>query len=205
MRAFSLSVIMLCTLPVMAAAGESSAIEIVPGGMYVHTENPECGVPSTFAESLAQPAIIEAVTKTFGVQAGAALIVVTEADRLAKNNGGELGKLWNEAAGRRDGASCVTFCVRTPIGAKPTDVKLSDRHGKTKYTLPFKQEVLLDNATTYDWSGWRDVVSAQSDGRTYVCATATNWQAGKSSTAIKRLAIDYQDVARDKKTTNEQP
>lgn len=175
--------------PTVVVAGHVSFVQPVPHGMYVHSFNPPCGIPNTFAQSLDRPEIIAATAKAFGPQAAGVVVAVTVADKMAAEHGGALGKLWNRAAGRKDGASCATFCVRTPRNVKPTTIDLSNSAGTTIKTLPFRDGVITHDAWTGDWSGWRDVVSAHSEHRWYVCATAANWQ--HNATATKRLQINY--------------
>jgi hypothetical protein len=172
---------------------EVSIMDKVPAGTYVQSDNPECGIPSSFPEILNHADVLEATSKTLGVRAGAVLIVITQADDFFRKNGGALSKYYNKALGRKDGASCATFCLKVPSGAEPISVWLSDRNGHQKFVLPFKDGTVLDNQTTYDWSGWRNVTTASNQDGTIVCGIATNWDAKRD--AIKRMAVQYRTQA----------
>jgi len=161
----------------------------VPVGMYVRSENPSCGIPTTLASLGKDKKVVKAVGKAMGPKVASVVILVNKADEVAESSGGDLAGLWNKVTGKRDGASCAAMCVRLPTGARPKTVQLSDRHGAGGLAKRFVNGSIEVNATTGDYSGWRDVVSTKSDGRWFVCGTGTNWSGDQ--TARKRLAVTY--------------
>jgi len=187
MKLLPLIVLLLSVIP---AFGKTSSVQHdVPMGMYVRSDNPPCGVPTTLASLGKDPKVVAAVTKTMGPKAAAVVILVNKADEIAEHSGGDGAGLWNRLTGKRDGASCAAMCLRLPRGAKPKTINLSERHAAGGLNKPFVDGSILINESLQDFSGWRDVVSTKTAGRWLVCGTATNWSHDQS--ARKRMTVTY--------------
>lgn len=161
----------------------------IPNGMYVRSDDPPCGIPTTLASLGKDPKTVAAVGKTFGPKAAAVVILVNQADQVASTSGGDGAGLWNKATGKRDGASCAAMCVRLPRGARPKSVTLSNRHGAKGLEKAFVDGNMVVTETIGDFSGWKDVVSTKANGRWLVCGTGTNWSGDQS--AVMRMAVTY--------------
>ncbi|MDR6413243.1 UNVERIFIED_ORG: hypothetical protein ABIC62_006678 [Burkholderia sp. 1595] len=168
---------------------EASDIVIVPPGVHVSSYFPPCGVYSNVAEQLNNPAIIASVGEAFGPHAAATVIVVGQAATLSRQHGGEIAKTIRRFGGHGDVASCATFCVRAPKGAKPKSITLSTAGGVTMKTLKWKDGSVGDNVFVGGWSGWRAVTTATANGRPLVCGTAVHWT--EAGSATMRMAIQY--------------
>ena len=175
--------------PALAVAGTTGKIVTVPKGMYVRSHNPPCGVDSGISTLGKDPKATRAVAKLFGPKAGAVVILVSKADEIAMQSGGDIAGLWNKAVGRKDGASCATVCLKLPAGARPKSLVLSSRTGAAGLTPKFVDGSILEDGPMGDFSGWRSVVSANDGGRWLVCGTATNWSHDQPAT--KRIAVVY--------------
>ena len=184
-RELLFAALLVCSF--FASAGTSSKIVVVPKGMFVRSDNPPCGVDSGLSQLGKDPKTTKAVAKLFGPKATAVVVLVSKADEVAMQSGGDLAGLWNKAVGRKDGASCATVCLRLPAGAKPRSLVLSSRTGAGGLKPKFQDGSILENASLQDYSGWRSVVSAREGGRWLVCGTATNWSNDQEAT--KRIAV----------------
>ena len=178
---------LLLSCSLLVNAGTSSKIVIVPKGMFVRSDNPPCGVDSGLSQLGKDPKTTKAVAKLFGPKATAVVVLVSKADEIAMQSGGDLAGLWNKTVGRKDGASCATVCLRLPAGAKPKSLVLSSRTGAGGLKAKFQDGSILENGSLEDSSGWRSVVSAKESGRWLVCGTATNWSNDQEAT--KRIAV----------------
>ena len=184
---FVLGFLLIC--PAVVVAGTTSKIVTVPKGMYVRSFNPPCGIDSGISKLGKDPKVTLAVSKLFGPKAGAVVVLVSKADEIAMQSGGDIAGLWNKAVGRRDGASCATVCMKLPARARPKSVVLSSRTGAGGLKPKFVDGSILEDGPMQDWSGWRNVVSANDGGRWLVCGTATNWSGDQPAT--KRIAVTY--------------
>ena len=186
------TLLFLSMCPFLVLAGTTSKIVVVPKGMYVRSDNPPCGIDSGISKLGKDPKTTLAVAKVFGPKVAAVVVLVSKADEISIQSGGDIAGLWNKAVGRKDGASCSTVCLRLPPGAKPKSLILSSRTGGGGLTPKFRDGSILENESLQDYSGWRDVVSANSGGRWLVCGTATNWSGGEGGQkATKRIAVVY--------------
>lgn len=175
--------------PAVVIAGTTSKIVTVPKGMYVRSYNPPCGIDSGISQLGKDPKTTRAVSKLFGPKAGAVVVLVSKADEIAMQSGGDIAGLWNKAVGRKDGASCATVCMKLPAGARPKSIALSGRAGAGGLTPKFVDGSILVDGPMQDWAGWRSVVSANDGGRWLVCGTATNWSGDQPATM--RIAVSY--------------
>ncbi len=103
--------------------------------------------------------------------------------------GGEIEKIRKKASVKKDGSTCSSFCERLHRNATPRRVFLSNRNGRSGKGHKFKDGVIVPKLHNQDWSGWRDVVSAKSEGQWMVCGTAVNWDNKRSAT--KKLSVEY--------------
>jgi hypothetical protein len=193
MKAFNIITILLI-VPMLAQAEEASQIVIVPHSNYVKTDIPPCGVPNNLGQIADNPQLATAIMKALGPEAGGIVLGICQADKLAAGTGGDIAGLWRKASGQTDVSSCAITCVRLPKNVTPTQVLLSNRHGKTAKKYKLKNGPIVANVHNKDWSGWRDVVSSKQEGQWMVCGTALNWKHDQAAT--KRLAVEY------KKTQN---
>lgn len=150
---------------------------MIPKGIYVFSDNPPCGAEPRVNKALNDPMIAKSIATLFGPKVSAITILITQANSVLSQSGGDLSKLFRQATENKDHASCQTKCLKFPKNFRPVKIELSNRGASTwKYDTDSNGELSIENLSTGDWSGWRNVfIKRGEDIRWFACGTATNW------------------------------
>lgn len=191
MKSPKVIIISMLTITQIANSGQSIAgirevVARIPPSPYVSVDNPNCGVRGPLFQ-LSTPGVT-AVVAAVSAKAGAAVLVVGKVIDISEKSPGILAEHINRMTGS-NWSSCADMCVQTPSGAELKKIWWSDRDGiYGPLALPGAKAGIA-NRSTKDFSGWRNLIAVNMNGRWVVCGTGTNWSHNKIAT--KRIKIEY--------------
>ncbi|WP_293678782.1 hypothetical protein [uncultured Phenylobacterium sp.] len=168
---------------------EVSTTAIIPRGMFVSSDNPSCGVRTDVAGMLASEKNAVAAGELWGPQAGAIVLLISQANRFVQEcTGGELCRFARKHTEMKDHSSCATMCVATPPGATLIGARASDRDGQSSGMI--EPDHMRLSGTGYsrnnqDYSAWANVHATRNENKQWlVCGTAKNWSDSQRATKI---------------------